>query len=135
MGEKEIADAEEDARGADDGRGADPVGQPSRRCREGSAEEETERLRAEEGGPGPAGFREQGFKKDPERIERTVHDEHDDVPGYNEKMTVEEWEPPGRAHGRGHPGPASTTEVSTCRSGIVQYFLRRASFSCGGRIL
>jgi hypothetical protein len=30
MGEKKVAEAEENAGGADDGRGADPVGQPSR---------------------------------------------------------------------------------------------------------
>jgi len=42
MREKEIAKAEKDPRGADDGRGADPVGEPARRSGEGSAEEETE---------------------------------------------------------------------------------------------
>ena len=94
MGEKKIAEAEENTGGADDGRGADPVGQPSRRCRESSAEEEAERICTEKGRPRPARFREEGFEKDAERIERAIHEEHDDIAGCNEKMAVEQRRPP-----------------------------------------
>jgi hypothetical protein len=38
-----------------------------------------QRVGTEKRRPRPAEFREQGFEKDAERIERAIHEEHDDV--------------------------------------------------------
>lgn len=89
MTEKNIAEVEQYPRCADDGRGANAVGEPSHRGREGSAVKETKGICAEKRCGRPDWFGEEGFEKDPERIESATHDEHDDVCGHNEKMAVE----------------------------------------------